>query len=634
MNYSKNVHDKQLVILSSGVGTNLQKIIDSIENNILKNCKINLVISNKDSESLVRAKKHKISNLFLKWNKQIQTRIEYDLNLVNIINAVEPFLVVLAGWNHILSKEFLDKLCTTNIINLHPALPGAFPGNSAIKDAYNAFLENKIKYTGIMVHKVTPVVDVGEIILTKQIPIYKSDKLTNLINRIKLFEKEILIKSINIMAYGLIKQGKVRDIYDCGQYLIMAHTDRLSAADKHVTNIDGKGHILSKISEFWFDKTSNIVNNHVIKYHNNYLVCKKCTVIPVEFIVRGYIAGNSKTSLWKNYNDGARTYCGITFQDGLVKNQKLDTPVVTPTTKGETDELINLQYIIDNNILNQDNLNFIIEKCYQLYNYGSQIASENGLILVDTKYEFGITCDGEIILIDEIHTPDSSRYWIKDTYESLFNNNEEPEKLDKDCIREYLLNIKKENTTENTTDTIEIPESLKNRVKNTYESVYNKLTNNTINHLNVFDKNDVCDDINELRNIYDVNLAIILYGSNSDINHVEKIVNELNKLNIPNEYYQLSAHKQTRALLDLLDKFNSINKKIIYITVAGRSNALSGVVSGHNKKFPVIACPPFNDKLDMVVNINSSLQMPSNTPVMTIIEPNNVALSCNRIFNF
>jgi len=147
MNYSKNVHDKQLVILSSGVGTNLQKIIDSIENNILKNCKINLVISNKDSESLVRAKKHKISNLFLKWNKQIQTRIEYDLNLVNIINAVEPFLVVLAGWNHILSKEFLDKLCTTNIINLHPALPGAFPGNSAIKDAYNAFLENKIKYT-------------------------------------------------------------------------------------------------------------------------------------------------------------------------------------------------------------------------------------------------------------------------------------------------------------------------------------------------------------------------------------------------------------------------------------------------------------------------------------------------------
>jgi len=628
----KNLHDKPLVILSSGVGTNLQKIIDSIENKTIKNCNINLVISNKDSESLARAKKHKIPNLFYKWNKTLHTRIEYDLNLVNIINSVEPFLVILAGWNHILSKDFLDKLCTTNIINLHPALPGAFPGNSAIKDAFNAFQEHKITHTGIMVHKVTHIVDVGEIILTKQIPIYKSDKLINLINRIKLFEKEIIIKSINIMVNGLIKQGKVRDIYDCGQYLIMAHTDRLSAGDKHITNIDGKGHILSKISKFWFNKTSNIVNNHVIQYHNNYLVCKKCTVIPVEFVVRGYITGNSKTSLWKNYNDGARTYCGITFEDGLIKNQKLDQPVVTPTTKGETDELISLQYIIDNNILNQDNLKFVISKCYELYNYGNSVAREHGLILVDTKYEFGITCEDEIILIDEIHTPDSSRYWFADTYKERFDNNEEPEKLDKDCIRDFVLPFDKPNYNK----PVIIPDILKDRVKHAYESVYNKLTNDIdINSkLISFDKAFINDDINELRNIYDINIAIILYGSNSDINHVREIVNQLNKLNIPNECYQLSAHKQTRELLELLDKLNTINKKIIYITVAGRSNALSGVVAGYNKKFPVIACPPFNDKIDMIVNINSSLQLPSNTPVMTIIEPNNVALSCYRIFNF
>ena len=620
---------RNIVILSSGKGTNLQKIIDSVIGSQLFCCQIKLIISNRNSESITRGIENNIPTLFSKWDKHGgESRIDYDRNLAVAVNSAQPDIIVLVGWNHILSAEFLTAITTDNIINLHPALPGAFPGNNAIADALESFNKGMVNHTGIMVHRVTPIVDVGRVIVTKQIPIYTSDDINSLKTRIRDNEKSVLIEAIEMTTNNLLKRGKVRDIYNGRKdELVIAHTDRLSAGDKHIMDIPGKGHILSKISQFWFEKMAPIVTNHVIKYSGNYLVCRKCEVIPIEFIVRGYITGNSKTSMWKNYADGMRNYCGIDLPEGLIKNQKLAEPILTPTTKGDVDELISLTEILERNILTPNELEKISRMCYNLYCLGTHNAKEHNLILVDTKYEFGRASDGEIILIDEVHTPDSSRFWVMDTYLSRFNGGNEPEKLDKDCIRDYVIA---------NPDYTEIPEDLQKRVIESYITVYEALTETTCNSIIPFANLDLEYDLKALGVSTEIMppppppMTVILSGSEKDRIHVEKIVSGLKRQNITYECHIASAHKQTRLLLGILDTYTKKAFNGIFITVAGRSNALSGVVAGYTSS-PVIACPPFTDKLDMMVNIQSSLQCPSGIPVMTIIEPGNVGEACKRI---
>ena len=628
---------KNIVILSSGKGTNLQKIIDAVISNQLFCCQIKLIISNRNSPSITLGIENNIPTLFAKWNKNDGSlRIDYDLNLAVAVNAAYPDIIVLAGWNHILGAEFLAAITTDNIINLHPALPGTFPGNNAIADALAAFNRGMVNHTGIMVHRVTPVVDVGKVLAIKRVPIYTTDDINSLKARIQYNEKAVLIEAIEMTTNNLLKRGKVRDIYHGRKdELVIVHTDRLSACDKHIMDIPGKGNVLAAISSFWFDKMSPIVPNHVIKYSGNYLICRKCEVIPIEFIVRGYITGNSKTSMWKNYADGMRNYCGIDLPEGLIKNQKLDEPLLTPTTTGDVDELISSAEIIQRNILTQSELNTIYRMSYNLYSLGSHNAHEHNLILVDTKYEFGRTSDGKIILIDEVHTPDSSRFWVQDTYLSRFNSSTEPEKLDKDCIRDYV--VANPNYTE-------IPLDLQQRVIQSYIKIYELLTANTCPVLYPFANLNVEDDLKALGVSTEkppppppppspqTPMAVILSGSEKDSGHVAKIVAGFKQRDITYECYIASAHKQTRLLLGILDKYNHETFHGIFITVAGRSNALSGVVAGYTRS-PVIACPPFADKLDMMVNIHSSLQCPSGIPVMTILEPGNVADACERIFS-
>ena len=275
------------------------------------------------------------------------------------------------------------------------------------------------------------------------------------------------------------------------------------------------------------------------------MICNKCSVIPLEIIIRGYITGNTRTSLWTNYNNGVRNYCGLDLPEGLKKNQKLDEPLITPTTKGIKDELISRQEILDRKIVSEDELDFIYSKTYELYEFGSYLLREKNLILVDTKYEFGRDINGKIILIDEIHTCDSSRIWKLNTYKEKMKNNMEPDKVDKDCIRDYIKNnnidINKE---------IIIPDELKNRVFNTYKEYYNILSNdNFVEYVKenkvYLEEKDIENNliINDYYNLYHKNIVVILSGSHTDEWFISKLRDKFYDHSIFTKEYVSSAHK-------------------------------------------------------------------------------------------
>jgi len=232
-------------------------------------------------------------------------------------------------------------------------------------------------------------------------------------------------------------KGKVRDTYDLEKFLLIAVTDRLSAFDRVLAAIPFKGRVLNQLSAWWCEQTKHIIDNHMIALPSaNVSLVKKCKVFPVEFIVRGYITGSTSTSLWTHYNAGERTYCGHKLPDGLIKNQVLPQPILTPTTKEAVhDRPLSAAEIIELKLLTQEEWDFISRKSLELFKFGQEIATKNDLILVDTKYEFGRDEAGNIILIDEIHTPDSSRFWLAESYEELFKQNKEPDNLDKEILR-------------------------------------------------------------------------------------------------------------------------------------------------------------------------------------------------------
>lgn len=233
------------------------------------------------------------------------------------------------------------------------------------------------------------------------------------------------------------RRGKVRDSYDFGNSLLLITTDRQSAFDRVLASVPFKGQVLNQVSAFWFEVTSDIVQNHVISIPDpNATLAKKCEVFPVEFIMRGYLTGSTSTSAWTLYSNGNRNICGNILPDGMVKNQKFPKPIITPTTKSdEHDESITPEGIVSGGLMTQEEWDTTSDIARKLFERGMQIAHKNGLILVDTKYEMGKDEDGNIILIDEIHTPDSSRYWIVDSYKERFENRQEPENIDKEFLR-------------------------------------------------------------------------------------------------------------------------------------------------------------------------------------------------------
>ena len=240
---------------------------------------------------------------------------------------------------------------------------------------------------------------------------------------------------------GTKKTGKVRDQYDLGDKIALITTDRQSAFDRVLASIPFKGQVLNLTSAWWFDQTRGIIKNHVIDIPDpNVTLAKKCKVFPIEFVVRGYITGSTSTSLWTVYNNGDREYCGNKLPEGLIKNQKLDENMLTPTTKEEDhDRPISPENIMKEGWMSEGDWNYCSEKAMELFSFGQKRAAENGMILVDTKYEMGRDSGGNIVLVDEIHTPDSSRYWIAETYQERMGSRLEPQNIDKEFLRLWFV---------------------------------------------------------------------------------------------------------------------------------------------------------------------------------------------------
>jgi phosphoribosylaminoimidazole-succinocarboxamide synthase len=238
-------------------------------------------------------------------------------------------------------------------------------------------------------------------------------------------------------------RGKVRDNYDLpdGRRIIIA-TDRLSAFDRILTAIPFKGQILTQIARFWFEATADLCPNHVLSYPDpNVLICRRLRIMPVEIVVRDYLAGTTSTSILSMYKAGQREMYGMRFPEGLRPNQKLPQTIITPTTKefdGGHDEPLTESQIVERGLLTDAQWQEVRQLALTLFARGRAMAAARGLILVDTKYEFGFDSDGQIILADEIHTPDSSRYWFQESYQRRFEAGESPQSFDKDFVRSWV----------------------------------------------------------------------------------------------------------------------------------------------------------------------------------------------------
>ena len=236
------------------------------------------------------------------------------------------------------------------------------------------------------------------------------------------------------------RRGKVRDIYLLQDKRILITTDRQSAFDHVLGAIPLKGQVLNRIAQRWFEKTADIAPNQVLDVPDpNVTVAEELDMFPVEIVVRRYLTGSSDTAIWTHYNNGVRQYCGIDLPDGMIKNQPFDEAIITPTTKDdEHDELISPTEIVERGLVDQKTWDEISEIALALFARGTELAAAQGLILVDTKYEMGRNSAGQIAIADEIHTPDSSRYWLKDSYAERHARGDEPESLDKEFLRLWL----------------------------------------------------------------------------------------------------------------------------------------------------------------------------------------------------
>lgn len=249
------------------------------------------------------------------------------------------------------------------------------------------------------------------------------------------------LEATHFEGLGERYEGKVRDNYSRGDRRFIVVTDRISAFDRILGTIPFKGQILNRLASWWFEQTKDVAKNHVVGVPDpNVLECLECKPLPVELVVRAYITGSTSTSMWTHYAEGKRTFCGHALPEGLKKNQRLERPLLTPATKAaknDHDVSASREEILARGEISEKDFDKAADMAMKLFAAGQKICAERGLILVDTKYEMGKTVSGEVVVIDEIHTPDSSRFWLAGTYEERFAAGLDPEPLDKDFVRRY-----------------------------------------------------------------------------------------------------------------------------------------------------------------------------------------------------
>ncbi|MBT3169539.1 MAG: hypothetical protein HN952_02400 [Candidatus Cloacimonetes bacterium] len=420
----------------------------------------------------------------------------------------------------------------------------------------------------------------------------------------------------------IIHRGKVRDSIRVDEKTRMiVVSDRISSFDNVLNNfVPQKGAVLTGITNFWFEKTRKIVDNHFIKMvDSNISLVKEAEPIRVEMIVRGYLTG----SMWRGYENGQREFSGVEVGDGLQQNGKFKKPILTPTTKEESDREISPADIVKEGWTTKEIYEKMAKISFQLFDFGSKYLAEKGIILVDTKYEFGII-DGEIILIDEIHTPDSSRFWSAIDYQK---NPLKVDSIDKEYVRQWLLENKENGEFKNVLAT-EVIEETNRR----YLDIYEKITGGKLNYdfsENIYDR--IKRNLTKAGYLKE-GYVIIIMGSSADLEHCKKIRNVLDKYDVYTDMRVTSAHKNGERIPPMIEEYNKSIEPGAVIAVAGRSNGLGGALAA-NLAIPVFNCPPFKDKVDMMVNINSSLIMPSKTPAASVIDISSAALCALRSLN-
>lgn len=269
-------------------------------------------------------------------------------------------------------------------------------------------------------------------------------------------------------------QGKVRDTYRQDDRLILVTTDRISAFD-HVLpqTIPFKGQVLNQTAAYFFEATEDLVPNHIISVPDpNVTIARACSPIPIEFVVRGFLAGHA----WREYDRGTRTLCGKDLPDGLRESEKLPAPILTPTTKAEEghDRDVTREEVIANTDIDAATYDQLADYALTLFRGGSEMAAEQGLLLVDTKYEFGRTEDGDVVLIDEVHTPDSSRYYYQDGYEERLRRGEPQRQLSKEFVREWLMDHGFQGQPSD--EMPDLPDAFRVKVTKRYVELYEKVT--------------------------------------------------------------------------------------------------------------------------------------------------------------
>ncbi|MFH1789796.1 MAG: phosphoribosylaminoimidazolesuccinocarboxamide synthase [bacterium] len=463
------------------------------------------------------------------------------------------------------------------------------------------------------------------------------------------------------LQIGEKRTGKVRDIYDIGDGLAIVSCDRQSAFDRILASIPFKGQVLNQISAWWFKKTSHIVPNHMVAVINPItMLVKKCEVFPVEFVVRGYLTGTTSTSSWVNYQNGVRNLCGNPLPDNMKKNEKFGAPIVTPTTKSdEHDKNISGKEIVESNLMSQSDWNYCHEKALELFRFGQAESKKNGLILVDTKYEFGRDASGAIVVIDEIHTPDSSRFWLSASYEERIANGIEPENIDKEFLR---LWFKQNCDPYNDEQLPNAPENLVIELSKRYILLYEMITglkfefansaklledteSQIKNHAqptksspqihtdsNIEFENKTSEQIQPIadsqtmhtaNNADAKNISLgtkplvgIIMGSFSDLEVVKPAIQIMEQFGIPYEKKVVSAHRTPDLMYEYAKSARERGLEII-IACAGGAAHLPGVAAALTD-LPVIGIPRKLDALQGLDSLLSMVQMPKGVPVATV----------------
>ena len=448
-----------------------------------------------------------------------------------------------------------------------------------------------------------------------------------------------------IPELGNHKSGKVRDIHftsnKIGKPIIMVASDRVSAFDFILSRrIPFKGKVLNLINEWAFENSKDIIKNASEKSpHPNVIIQKYYKNIMIECVVRGYVWG----SLAGEYEDGKREICGIKLDEGLLRYQKLEDPLFTPTTKAdEHDEPMTFDEVRKK--LGDKTANKVKEVALKLYKRGAELAAGSGLIFIDTKYEFGLDDDGELYLIDEANTADSSRYCSIEEYEKFekikkemeqgSHNNvsdllkKKPELKIKELSKQFVRDVLTEKgfSYGSTGKIPELSDEDVIEVSYRYIRLYETLTGKEF----IFSEGNVKSDL-----IYSLRkegyikggLVVIMAGSDSDMPHIEKIQKELEKYDIPSDVRICSAHKQPGRCEEVIKKYNSSLEPIVIIAIAGGTDALSGVASFHSVH-PVISCPPNPDEF------MSCIRNPPGSSNSLILRPANAARHCAQILGY